>query len=53
MEIYTWNELYPALEQMQLMMMIFNGITFGIVMVMVFIGILGVMFVSILSYNFV
>ncbi len=49
MEIYTWNELYPALEQMQLMMMIFNGITFGIVMVMVFIGILGVMFVSILE----
>jgi ABC-type lipoprotein release transport system permease subunit len=49
LEIYTWNELYPALEQMQVMMTIFNGITFGIVMVMVFIGILGVMFVSILE----
>lgn len=49
LEIYTWKELYPALVQMQEMMMIFNGITFGIVMVMVFIGILGVMFVSILE----
>lgn len=49
LEIYTWNELYPALEQMQVMMTIFNGITFGIVMVMVFIGILGVMFVSVLE----
>jgi ABC-type lipoprotein release transport system permease subunit len=49
MEIYNWKELYPALVQMQEMMMIFNGITFGIVMVMVFIGILGVMFVSILE----
>jgi ABC-type lipoprotein release transport system permease subunit len=49
LEIYTWKELYPALVQMQQMMTIFNGITFGIVMVMVFIGILGVMFVSILE----
>lgn len=49
LEIYSWKELYPALEQMQVMMTIFNGITFGIVMTMVFIGILGVMFVSILE----
>ena len=25
-EIYTWKELYPALEQMQVMMDVFNGI---------------------------
>jgi len=48
-EIYTWKELYPALEQMQVMMDVFNGISFTIVMMMVFIGILGVMFVSILE----
>jgi len=48
-EIYTWKELYPALEQMQVMMDVFNGISFAIVMMMVFIGILGVMFVSILE----
>lgn len=49
LDIYTWSELYPALEQMQSMVKIFNGITFAIVMLMVFIGILGVMFVSILE----
>lgn len=49
LEIYTWKELYPALEQMQVMVDIFNGISFLIVMMMVFIGILGVMFVSILE----
>lgn len=49
LEIYSWKELYPALEQMQVMTNVFNGITFAIVMMMVFIGILGVMFVSILE----
>lgn len=48
-EVYTWLELYPALQQMQQIMVIFNGISFAIVMVMVFIGILGVMVVSILE----
>lgn len=49
LDIYTWFERYPALEQMQTAVKIFNGITFAIVMLMVFIGILGVMFVSILE----
>ena len=49
LDIYTWLELYPVLEQMQVTVKIFNAITFAIVMLMVFIGILGVMFVSILE----
>lgn len=49
LDIYTWIELYPVLEQMQVTVKIFNGISFAIVMLMVFIGILGVMFVSILE----
>ena len=49
LDIYTWLELYPVLEQMQVTVKIFNGISFAIVMLMVFIGILGVMFVSILE----
>ena len=42
-------ELYPMLKQMQDMMKIFNSITFFIVILVVFIGILGVMYVSILD----
>lgn len=49
LDIYTWLELYPALEQMQVMMKVFNGISFGIVMLVVLIGIMGVMLVSILE----
>jgi len=48
-DIYTWLELYPALEQMQEMMKVFNGISFFIVMLVVLIGIMGVMLVSILE----
>jgi len=49
LEVYTFMELYPQLKQMQSMMDIFNAITFTIVMIVVFIGILGVMYVSILD----
>ena len=49
LKVYTFVELYPQLKQMQSMMDIFNAITFGIVMIVVFIGILGVMYVSILD----
>lgn len=49
LKVYTFKELYPQLKQMQDLMNIFNGITFSIVMLVVFIGILGVMYVSILD----
>lgn len=49
LKVYTFKELYPQLKQMQDLMDIFNGITFSIVMLVVFIGILGVMYVSILD----
>ena len=49
LDVYTFTELYPQLKQMQSMMDIFNSITFSIVMIVVFIGILGVMYVSILD----
>ncbi len=49
LEVKSFLELYPILKMMQDMMIIFNGITFMIVMVVVFIGILGVMYVSILD----
>jgi ABC-type antimicrobial peptide transport system permease subunit len=42
-------ELYPTLDMMQTMMFYFNGISFAIVMLVVFIGIMGVMMVSILE----
>lgn len=48
-EVYSWDELFPILEEMQMYMRIFNNITFSIVMLVVFIGILGVMLVSILE----
>ncbi len=44
-----FKELNPMLKQMQDMMKIFNKVTFFIVMFVVFIGILGVMYVSILD----
>jgi ABC-type lipoprotein release transport system permease subunit len=48
-DVQTWQELYPVLQQMQEMMVIFNSITFAIVMLVVLIGIFGVMLVSILE----
>lgn len=49
LEVFAFKALYPQMKQMQSMMDIFNGITFTIVMIVVFIGILGVMYVSILD----
>ncbi len=49
LEVKSFLELNPLLKQMQDMMVIFNSITFAIVMLVVFIGILGVMYVSILD----
>lgn len=49
LEIKSFLELQPMLKQMQDLMLIFNGVTFGIVMSVVFIGILGVMYVSVLD----
>jgi len=48
-EVKSFLELNPLLKQMEDMMVIFNSITFTIVMLVVFIGILGVMYVSILD----
>ena len=48
-DIETWKQLYPVLVQTQEMMRTFNAITFAIVMLVVFIGIFGVMLVSILE----
>jgi ABC-type lipoprotein release transport system permease subunit len=49
LEVKSFLELNPLLKQMEEMMVIFNSITFAIVMIVVFIGILGVMYVSILD----
>ena len=49
LEVKTLLELYPMLQQMKELMVIFNSITFFIVMLVVFIGILGVMYVSVLD----
>lgn len=49
LDVKSFLELNPMLKQMQEMMVIFNSITFFIVMLVVFIGILGVMYVSILD----
>jgi len=49
LEVKTLLELYPMLKQMQEIMVIFNSITFSIVMLVVFIGIFGVMYVSVLE----
>ena len=49
LDVKSFLELYPMLKQMEEIMVIFNSITFFIVMLVVFIGILGVMHVSILD----
>lgn len=49
LEVKGLLELQPILKMLQDMMVIFNGVTFFIVMLVVFIGILGVMYVSILD----
>jgi putative ABC transport system permease protein len=49
LENLSWYELYPALEQMQVVTDVFNTISFAIVMLVVLIGIMGVMLVSILE----
>ncbi len=49
LDVKSFLELYPMIRQMQDMMVIFNSITFFIVMLVVFIGIMGVMYVSILD----
>ncbi len=49
LNVQNLMELNPMLKMMEDMMVIFNSITFGIVMMVVFIGILGVMYVSILD----
>ncbi len=49
LDVKNFFELKPMMKQMQDMMVIFNSITFFIVMSVVFIGIFGVMYVSILD----
>ena len=49
LDVKSLLELYPMIQQMQELMKIFNAITFFIVMLVVFIGIMGVMYVSILE----
>lgn len=49
LEVRNFLELNPMMQQMEDIMVIFNVVTFLIVMLVVFMGILGVMFVSILD----
>ncbi len=49
LDVKSFLELYPMIKQMKDMMVIFNSVTFFIVMLVVFIGIMGVMYVSILD----
>ena len=49
LDVLSFLELNPMMKQMEEMMVIFNGVTFFIVMLVVFMGILGVMYVSILD----
>ncbi|MBN2816072.1 MAG: ABC transporter permease [Campylobacterales bacterium] len=49
LEVKSFLQLYPMMQQMQEIMVIFNSITFLIVMSVVFIGIMGVMYVSVLD----
>lgn len=49
LDVKSFLELYPMIKQMQDMMGIFNSVSFVIVMLVVFIGIFGVMYVSILK----
>lgn len=49
LDVKSFLELQPMIKQIEGMMVIFNSITFFIVMGVVFIGIFGVMYVSILD----
>ncbi len=49
LDVKSFLELYPMMKQIQEIMVVFNSITFFIVMMVVFIGIMGVMYVSILD----
>jgi len=49
LDVKSFLELQPMIKQMEDMMVVFNSITFFIVMGVVFIGIFGVMYVSILD----
>ncbi len=49
LDVLTFAQINPLLKQMQDMTVVFNTISFSIVMGVVFIGILGVMYVSILE----
>ncbi len=49
LDLKSFLELQPMIKQMQEMMVIFNSITFLIVMSVVFVGIFGVVYVSILD----
>ena len=49
LDVLSFLELNPMMQQMEDVMVIFNGVTFFIVMLVVFMGILGVMYVSILD----
>ncbi len=49
LEVKTFLELQPTMKMMQDMMVIFNSITFFIVMGVVFVGIFGVLYVSVLD----
>jgi ABC-type lipoprotein release transport system permease subunit len=49
LDVKSFTELNPMMKQMQEMMVIFNSLSFIIVMTVVFIGIMGVMYVSVLD----
>ncbi|HHH19351.1 MAG TPA: ABC transporter permease [Campylobacterales bacterium] len=49
LDVLNFLELNPMMQQMEDVMVIFNAATFVIVMLVVFMGILGVMYVSILD----
>ncbi|MCF6309292.1 MAG: FtsX-like permease family protein [Sulfurimonas sp.] len=49
LDVKSFLELQPMIKQIQAMMVIFNSITFFIVMSVVFIGIFGVVYVSVLD----
>jgi len=49
LDVKSFLQLYPMMKQMEDITDIFNSITFFIVMTVVFIGIMGVMYVSILD----
>ncbi|MBU0719864.1 FtsX-like permease family protein [bacterium] len=49
LDVKSFFELQPMMQMMEEMMLIFNSITFFIVMSVVFVGIFGVMYVSVLD----